>query len=271
MVSAEGMDLSHRRNDLAADHEHEREIINQRHAHSIQARAQQGRHVLQREESEFTREELAANHEAVGEDAHKVRIWAHARGELSARDLADQMRAEEAARAQYAQQLAEQTRLEARRESELDRAERRRADQYERDQRLRLEQRLREDDVDDRDYRRQLTQQEREDRHRREDADREERRQELEYKRSVEQRLKEHQLEVLRQLRASGQLDMVNINTERLIAEVIGVPVEEVRPQPVSWRNDPALTSDGSADSEEQNRAVKDDTFDAEVREEEDR
>lgn len=260
MVSYEGIDLAHRREDLQQAHQRDAELDNQQHAQTIQARAQAGRQELERDQSRFARDEAEAAYAAIG-NAHEALIFAHARGQITAKELSELMRADEAAQAQYAKELAEQARLDTRRESEFDRAERRRAEQT-----------RREEEKEGREYRRQLAAEQLADRRRREQETREDRQREIEYRRKVEEGLLARQLEVLRQLRESGQLEMVDINVERIIADVLGVPVDEIRPPAVSGRADPALPSEASArDETSAGAGAEDDVVDVDVREEDDR
>jgi hypothetical protein len=222
--------------DLRRQHQQVADLDNQEHTRLVDLRAQRSRQLLEAEQAEFARRELDKALESIGGDPYKALLYAHTHGQIDAKDLASEMRADRDRQLELAHQLREQERAADRQALEWAREDRLRVAAEAREDRLRLESQSREDRL-------RLAGESREDQLRREAAARDDERRRLELN-----------LDLLRELAKRGQLDMVNVNVERIIAEVSGT-AEAIA------GNDRALTdgSDASRDGPTRGEDVDED------------
>lgn len=223
-------DMDHQRR----QHQHVAELEDQEHAQLIDLRTQRGKQLLEAERNEFARRELDKALEAIGGDSYTALLYAHANGQIDAKELAAEMRADRDRRLEIEQQDRERQREAAQLELEWNRADQLRTASEAREDRLRDASEAREDRLRD-------TNEAREDRLRDAREAREDRLRQETMVREDERRRLELNLDLLRELAKRGQLDMVNVNVERIIAEVSGTGDAALG----SHQSGPALT-DGS-------------------------
>jgi len=179
----------------------------QLHTHVTSLREQQHDQRLKAEQWEFARREIEFAFEAYGKDPIKALIYAQARGEINAKELAERMDADSKEQESYRRELHSADREDVRKAEDFEREELREERRALRSERALQSSQEREDRL------RQM-QEEREDRLRQASEDREDRNKQLEMK-----------LEILRELARKGHLDMVNVSVDKLVADISGASV----------------------------------------------
>ncbi|MEU6025312.1 hypothetical protein [Micromonospora sp. NPDC047134] len=175
------------------EHDQERALKEQRHNQQLQA-----------EQLEFARSEVQYAFDMFGGDPMKALIFAQARGEIDAKDLAERMVADERDRIEYTRRQGELDRDDDRlqitwaheeKTKALDAARERQREESSHDRLMELEEKraAREDA-------REIRRENREDRHKQLDM----------------------QLDVLRELAKRGHLDMINVQVDKLVADIYG-------------------------------------------------
>jgi hypothetical protein len=179
-------EFDRRRNDqslqqMDQEHEHNLEFKQSRQGNLIATEDQRGEWFRRNEELELLRRELAKTSESIGGDYRNVLYLAHLRGELTADEMAAQMKTEEIRR-----EGIEQIRWEAERQD-----------------------------------RREALAMEREDLIREHQLQREERLGNASITREDEQRTFDNSMQVLREFSQTGHLSMVNVQLDRLVQSLV--------------------------------------------------
>jgi hypothetical protein len=186
------------------DHGHRQAVKEQKHSQQLQAEGLQ-----------FARDEVDFAYHSFGDDPLKALLFAQAKGEIDAKEVADRMAAGDRDRIEYTRRQAELDREDDRREVSWTREQRAKALSAGRDEDregashhrlLELEQ-TRADRDDARDERRENRQDTR-DRRQEERADR--------------HKQLDMQLDVLKELAKRGHLDMINVQVDKLVADIYG-------------------------------------------------
>jgi hypothetical protein len=186
------------------DHAHDRATKEQLHAQRLQA-----------ESLQFARDEVEFAYRSFGDDPLKALMFAQAKGEINATEVANRMAAGDRDRIEYTRRQAELDREDDRQEVTWTREQRAKALSAGRDedregathQRLMELEKARADREDARDERR-------EDR-----LDARDRRQE---ERADRHKQLDMQLDVLKELAKHGHLDMINVQVDKLVADIYG-------------------------------------------------
>jgi len=203
----------------------------QLHTHVTSLRDQQHDQRLKAEQWEFARREIEFAFEAYGRDPIKALIYAQARGEINAKELAERMDADSKEQENYRRGLHSADREDDRKSVDFEREELR-----EERRALRSERSLQ--SSQEREDRLRKMQEEREDRLRQAGEEREDRNKQLEMK-----------LEILRELARKGHLDMVNVSVDKLVADISGASVTAPSNEQLADRSAAAPIEGPKADS----------------------
>ena len=170
---------------------HQEEREDQQHTAFLKLQEQRTGQMREAERLEFARREVDFALKSFGTDPLKALIFAQARGEIDAKELAEQLAVASRSQEEY-----------QRRQEELDREERRGDSSWQRGE-------LTKDRDFERDERRESKREKRQDKRDRRREEREDR-----------DKMLATRLDVLRELAKRGHLDMVNVKVEKLIAEI---------------------------------------------------
>lgn len=194
---------------------HAAERADQDHAHAQAAREQQHSQRLQAESLKFARDEVEFAFEAFGGDALKALIFAQAKGEINAKELAERMAADERDRVEY-----------TRRQGELDREDDRLQIAWAREQKAKGLAAGRDEDREDANHQRLMelenARADREDVRDQRREDRQDARDRRREEREDRHKRLDMQLDVLRELAKRGHLDMINVQVDKLVADIYG-------------------------------------------------
>lgn len=183
---------------------HAADRADQDHAHQQARKEQQHAQRLQAEQLEFARREVEYAFDAFGGDPLKALIFAQAKGEIDAKELAERMVADERDRVEY-----------TRRQGDLDREDDRLQITWTREEKAKALFADRGEQHEEASHRRQMelerVRAEREDARERRREEREDRHKQLDM-----------QLDVLRELAKRGHLDMINVQVDKLVADIYG-------------------------------------------------
>jgi len=186
---------------------HQMDHEEQEHSHVSSVRQQRHEQRLQAEQWEFARREIEFAFDAYGRDPVKALIYAQARGEINAKELAERMDADGKEQQAYTHGQLDLDREDDRKALDFDREETREERRAAREERVQQSREQREDRLRE-------SREAREDRLRDSREEREDRNKQLELK-----------LEVLRELARKGHLDMVNVSVDQLVADISGAAV----------------------------------------------
>lgn len=242
---------------------HREELTEDDHVQVLAGQRRRGKHEAEREDQdheqvqraralEFARREAEYAYEAHGGDPLRQLLLAEARQEVSAKDVADQMRTDHHEREVYAREQRHLERVEDRQALDWQRqdaTERRRESREERIESDRFERDM---------YRDELVAR-REDKRSRRSEKREDRNRQLEVK-----------LEVLRELAKNGHLDMVNVRVEQLVADITGVETQAGAPSREALNGNTAPPIEAGTNSDDNDNDDDAIDIDVEVRDEDD-
>ncbi|HLL67534.1 MAG TPA: hypothetical protein VK453_17750 [Micromonosporaceae bacterium] len=233
---------------------HQADQEEQEHSQVSSVRQQRHEHRLQAEQWEFARREIEFAFDAYGKDPVKALIYAQARGEINAKELAERMDADNKEQQAYRQKQFALDRDDDRKALEFDREDTREDRRVAREEKARQAREAREDRLRE-------SKESREDRLRDSSEEREDRNRQLELK-----------LEVLRELARKGHLDMVNVSVDQLVADISGAAVTTPKHEQLAERNAAAPIEGPKSDGSDGTGDGDDDgvDLDMDVREEDD-
>ncbi|WP_433265705.1 hypothetical protein ACQPWR_00900 [Micromonospora vinacea] len=183
---------------------HNAEVADQEHAHQQALKEQKHMQRLQAEQFEFARREVEYAFDAFGSDPLKALIFAQAKGDIDAKELAERMDAADRDRIDY-----------TRRQGELDREDDRLQISWTREEKTKALSADRNQQQEEANHRRLMELE----KIRAERQDAQARRQE---EREDQHKQLEARLEVLRELAKRGHLDMINVQVDKLVADIYG-------------------------------------------------
>ncbi|GIF25080.1 hypothetical protein BJ973_007337 [Actinoplanes tereljensis] len=183
---------------------HAADRVDQEHSHQQARKEQQHIQQVQAEQLAFARREVEYAFESFGGDPLKALIFAQAKGEIDAKELAERMVADERDRVEY-----------TRRQGDLDRDDDRMQISWTHDERTKALSSDRDEQREASNHRRlmelETVRAERQEIRDRRQEDREDRHKQLDM-----------QLDVLRELAKRGHLDMINVQVDKLVTDIYG-------------------------------------------------